>query len=491
MGRKEAGEISAPIGPQMDTLATNFAMALTAKDNIIEEKLKEIEELKQMVETLKREKEDESRDKTQLQTRLDSLNTSADDHHFDHTFTYAEDNTDFDEFTTIRRSRRKRRPKKLMDVSSAPSRVPSAPTGDPTNNGHRKRGRPRVIKTEAIVADGGEQELIDGVLAAADGTTIETDAGGQSAPQKRKFPHHCDWPGCERSFRRPAFLRKHKRVHTGEKPFKCQWEGCAFASADIFCLRTHQMRHTGEKPYKCKVSGCGWSGRQQTSYDRHRRVIHGQQRIFQCDWPGCDRRYRDKHSLNYHRKSHTGEKEFMCSFPECGKRFIGRSDMKKHESTHNAIKPYKCSWPGCGRSFVQKRYLSLHNLKHTGERPFPCDWPGCEWRSFTPHEQAKHKKTHTGERPYPCERCDRRFADESNLKAHLRTVHEGQKNHQCAYPGCGKKYTVRRTLLIHQMKAHPNMGVITGHSLSSAATVSLLEVDDSSPIQTIIVTTDE
>ena len=147
----------------------------------------------------------------------------------------------------------------------------------------------------------------------------------------------------------------------------------------------------------------------------------------------------------------------MCSFPGCGKRFIGRSDMKKHESTHNAVKPFKCSWPGCGRSFVQKRYLALHNLKHTGistqfaklypifksmaefkslfkwfcflnewnitlvlllkgERPFPCDWPGCEWRSFTPHEQAKHKKTHTGERPYPCERCERRFADESNLK---------------------------------------------------------------------------
>ena len=57
-----------------------------------------------------------------------------------------------------------------------------------------------------------------------------------------------------------------------------------------------------------------------------------------------------------------------------------------------------------------------------GERPYPCDWPGCEWRSFTPHEQAKHKKTHTGERPFPCDRCERRFADESNLKAHMRTV---------------------------------------------------------------------
>jgi len=188
---------------------------------------------------------------------------------------------------------------------------------------------------------------------------------------------------------------------------------------------------------------------------RHPELTGNHLRMSRYNRPGCDRKYRDKHSLNYHRKSHTGEKDFMCSFMGCGKRFIGRSDMKKHESTHNAVKPYKCSWPGCGRSFVQKRYLALHNLKHTGERPFPCDWPGCEWRSFTPHEQAKHKKTHTGERPFPCERCERRFADESNLKAHLRTVHEGQKNHVCDYAGCGKKYTVRRTLLIHRLKAHP------------------------------------
>jgi hypothetical protein len=96
----------------MDTLATNFAIALSAKDDIIEQKDKENEELRQLVEQLKREKEIEFREKTELQSRLDAVISQNNNNFNNNEFNinYEEDN-DFD--FSIRRSRRKRRPKKV------------------------------------------------------------------------------------------------------------------------------------------------------------------------------------------------------------------------------------------------------------------------------------------------------------------------------------------------------------------------------------------
>jgi len=96
----------------MDTLATNFAIALSAKDDIIEQKNKENEELKKLCEQLKREKENELREKTELQLRLDAVIEQNNNNSINNEFNlnYEEEN-DFD--FTIRRSRRKRRPKKV------------------------------------------------------------------------------------------------------------------------------------------------------------------------------------------------------------------------------------------------------------------------------------------------------------------------------------------------------------------------------------------
>ena len=108
----------------MDTLANNFAMALTAKDQIIEEKDKEIEDLKNLVEELKKEKESEFRDKTELQLKLDSLINNSEGTKYEVSagqplFSYSEDLDaleDHFDYTSIRRSRRKRRPKRVRHM---------------------------------------------------------------------------------------------------------------------------------------------------------------------------------------------------------------------------------------------------------------------------------------------------------------------------------------------------------------------------------------
>lgn len=99
-----------------------------------------------------------------------------------------------------------------------PNRVPPAITGQPIAGAQtpRRRGRPPKIKREEVFTTEQLVGLIDGAVIVNDGqknVLIDTQnidindspdsqqTGGAVKP-RRKFPHHCDWPGCERSFRR-------------------------------------------------------------------------------------------------------------------------------------------------------------------------------------------------------------------------------------------------------------------------------------------------
>ena len=58
-----------------------------------------------------------------------------------------------------------------------------------------------------------------------------------------KFISQCEI--CDRKFSCPASLKRHKSIHTGEKPFKCDTCGKGFSQMEY--LKLHTMNHTGEK----------------------------------------------------------------------------------------------------------------------------------------------------------------------------------------------------------------------------------------------------
>ena len=62
--------------------------------------------------------------------------------------------------------------------------------------------------------------------------------------------------GCTRSYTQNSHLRRHKLVHTEEKPFACDWPNCNYRSVRSCDVANHRVTHTGEKRFVCEVIGC-------------------------------------------------------------------------------------------------------------------------------------------------------------------------------------------------------------------------------------------
>lgn len=302
-------------------------------------------------------------------------------------------------------------------------------------------------------------------------SAVERPTGQESADKDARLPFSCRF--CGRAFASPDSLKKHSRLHKGNKPFRCLDCGKNFARhghlmahknvhrRNVQCsvcwevlpsigdLLKHRQSHPKKGMLKCP--DCPLQFKFPVFLLRHVAVHERRRKLkellppkdqatpegiykeeFKCGL--CQEAFVDSKAFSEHCLTHMpGPSASKCQF--CKRHFSSRAGLIRHIRLHTGEKPFPCLT--CGRHFHRKEVLKLHQEKCTVEQPPPLQ------TSSTKQIQAEHsvdtsKKTN---KVYNCSYCPHSFRFPNNLKLHER-AHLAKTVFPCSK--CGKFYRKRK-----------------------------------------------
>jgi len=223
---------------------------------------------------------------------------------------------------------------------------------------------------------------------------------------KKAVVSKCDQ--CAYTTSNPYNLMKHKRTHTGEKPFKCSH--CSYRSADSGNLNKHiHSHHSGASAHKRAFSSSGSAGIKKKKIKKPVSplppaavVSKPPEEIIKSPKPP--------------------------QRPQASPAKAQPVRLTPSTSGSTLFKCTECEYR-CGTEEFLIAHLSIH--KKQGDQ-YVCAI--CQYASRNQQNLAKHIRTHTGEKPYQCKHCSYSAADKGNLNKHIKTHHKKEGEQAQAPP---------------------------------------------------------
>lgn len=198
-------------------------------------------------------------------------------------------------------------------------------------------------------------------------------------------------------------------------------------------MNRHLLQHKG-KLFKCPIEDCGKEFAFQGNMKRHVKEFHDEdssddesdgQKQHVCPEVGCGKVFKYASKLKKHEDSHVklDSVEAFCSEPDCMKYFTNEQCLKAHvQSCHSHITCEVCGIKHLKKNI--KRHLRSHELAGSSMR-IRCTFEGCFLT----------------------------FSTNSNLRQHIKAVHEELKPFVCGFTDCGMRFSYKHVRDKHEKSA--------------------------------------